>query len=147
MAETFNLRRFQDAQDGRDGNVTIYERALEELRGGRKQTHWMWFVFPQLAGLGESFMAKKFGIQSLDEARAYLAHPVLGPRLHASVAALNGLEDRTAQDIFGSPDDLKLQSCLTLFARAADDNAGFLEALGKYYGGDVDHQSIQMLEG
>ena len=147
MAESFNLRRFQDAQDGRDGNVTIYERAIEELNAGRKETHWMWFVFPQLAGLGESFMAKKFAIQSLDEARAYLAHPILGPRLYASVAALNALEGRSAQDIFGFPDDLKLQSCLTLFAHAAQDGAAFMAALDKYYDGDVDQQSVSLLEG
>ena len=147
MGDSFNLRRFQDAQDGRDGMVTIYERALEELQTGRKQTHWMWFIFPQLAGLGESYMAKKFAIQSLDEARAYLAHPILGPRLHTAVATLNALEGKSAQDIFGFPDDLKLQSCLTLFAHAADDNADFLAALGKYYGGDVDQNSVSLLEG
>jgi len=145
MADGFKLRRFQDAQDGRDGMVTIYERALEELQAGRKLTHWMWFVFPQLAGLGQSFMAKKFAIGSLAEAKAYLAHPVLGPRLHASVAALNALEGRSAQDVFGFPDDLKLQSCLTLFAHAADDNADFLAALAKYYGGDVDEASVRLL--
>jgi uncharacterized protein (DUF1810 family) len=147
MADSFNLRRFQDAQDGRDGSGTIYERALEELKAGRKQTHWMWFVFPQLAGLGESFMAKKFAIHSLDEARAYLAHPILGPRLHAAVAALNGLEGRSAHDVFGFPDDLKLQSCLTLFAHAADDDADFMAALGKYYDGQGDAASVQILAG
>ena len=100
--ENFNLRRFQDAQDGRDGMVTIYERALEELKAGRKQSHWMWFVFPQLAGLGESYMAKKFAIQSLDEARAYLAHPILGDTMaevdgvHARVVSLASLiEDKS----------------------------------------------------
>jgi uncharacterized protein (DUF1810 family) len=145
MGERFNLRRFQDAQDGRDGMVTIYERALEELKAGRKQTHWMWFVFPQLAGLGQSYMARRFAIQSLDEARAYLDHPILGPRLHASVAVLNALEGRSAEEIFGFPDDLKLQSCLTLFAHAATDNADFLAALKKYYGGDVDQISVGLL--
>jgi len=145
MGDSFNLRRFLDAQDGRDGMATIYERALEELRTGQKLTHWMWFVFPQLAGLGQSYMAQKFAINSLEEARAYLAHPILGPRLRACVAALNELEGSTAHEIFGFPDDLKLQSCLTLFAHAADDNADFLAALAKYYGGDVDQASVRLL--
>ena len=147
MGDSFDLRRFQDAQDGRDGMATIHERALEEIQAGHKRTHWMWFVFPQLAGLGASFMARKFAIASLDEARAYLAHPVLGPRLRACVAALNGLDGPSAHDIFGFPDDLKLQSCLTLFAHAADDNADFLAALAKYYGGDVDPASVRLLDG
>ena len=145
MGDGFNLRRFVEAQDGRDGPGTIYERALSELKAGRKLTHWMWFVFPQLAGLGSSFMAQKFAIRSLEEARAYLAHPVLGPRLEACVAALNGLDGRSARDIFGVPDDRKLQSCLTLFAHAADDNAPFLAALAKYYDGDVDEASVRLL--
>jgi uncharacterized protein (DUF1810 family) len=145
MGDGFNLRRFQDAQDGRDGPGTIYERALHELKGGRKLTHWMWFVFPQLEGLGQSFMAKKFAIRSLDEARAYLADPVLGPRLRACVAALNGLQGRSAYDIFGVPDDLKLHSSLTLFARAADDDADFRAALDKYFGGELDAGSLRLL--
>ena len=145
MGDGFNLRRFQDAQDGRDGAGTIYERALHELKGGRKLTHWMWFVFPQFEGLGQSFMAQKFAIGSLDEARAYLDHPVLGPRLRACVAALNGLEGVSAYDIFGMPDDLKLHSSLTLFARATNNNADFLAALAKYYDGELDAGSVRLL--
>jgi uncharacterized protein (DUF1810 family) len=145
MGDGYNLRRFQDAQDGRDGPGTIYERALDELKGGRKLTHWMWFVFPQLAGLGQSFMATKFAIGSLDEAKAYMAHPVLGPRMRACVATLNGLEGKSAYDIFGIPDDLKLHSSLTLFARATDDNGEFLAALDKYYEGKPDYASLGLL--
>ena len=145
MGEGFNLRRFQDAQDGRDGPGAIYERALDELKAGRKLTHWMWFVFPQLEGLGQSFMAQKFAIGTLDEARAYLGHPVLGPRLRACVAALNALEGKSAYDIFGIPDDLKLHSSLTLFAKATKDNADFLAALDKYFDGEMDAGSLRLL--
>ena len=147
LGSDVDLQRFIDAQDAPAGGVTVYARALAELRAGAKRSHWMWFVFPQLAGLGESSIAKKFAIQSLEEARAYLAHPILGPRLHATVAALNALEGRSAHDIFGYPDDVKLKSCLTLFSHAAEDNTGFLAALGKYYGGDGDLASIQILGG
>jgi uncharacterized protein (DUF1810 family) len=145
MGDGFNLRRFQDAQDGRDGPGTIYERALDELKAGRKLTHWMWFVFPQLEGLGQSFMARKFAIANLDEARAYLGHPVLGPRLRACVAALNELEGKSAYEIFGIPDDLKLHSSLTLFARATKDNADFRTALDKYFDGELDAGSLRLL--
>src|SRR3954471_19165176 len=138
MAEAYDLRRFVLAQDGRDGMDTIYERALEELQAGRKQTHWMWFIFPQLAGLGSSFMAQKYAIGSLEEARAYLAHPVLGPRLRACVAALNAVEGKTAREIMDFPDNLKLHSSLTLFAQATEDNAVFKAALAKYFDGALD---------
>ena len=145
MVERTDLRRFLLAQDGRDGMDTIYERALAELAAGRKQTHWMWFVFPQLTGLGASFMAQKFAIRDLDEARAYLAHPVLGPRLRACVQALNLVEGKTAVQIMNFPDDLKLHSSLTLFAQATADNADFLAALGKYFDGAVDPESMRIL--
>ena len=145
MVERTDLRRFLLAQDGRDGMDTIYERALAELAAGRKQTHWMWFVFPQLTGLGASFMAQKFAIRDLDEARAYLAHPVLGPRLRACVQALNLVEGKTAVQIMNFPDDLKLHSSLTLFAQATADNADFLAALGKYFDGAVDPGSMRIL--
>ena len=145
MVERTDLRRFLLAQDGRDGMDTIYERALAELAAGRKQTHWMWFVFPQLTGLGASFMAQKFAIRDLDEARAYLAHSVLGPRLRACVQALNLVEGKTAVQIMNFPDDLKLHSSLTLFAQATADNADFLAALGKYFDGAVDPESMRIL--
>jgi uncharacterized protein (DUF1810 family) len=138
---TYDLQRFVDAQDA-DGT---YGRALAELRAGEKLSHWMWFVFPQLAGLGSSAMAQRYAIASKDEAAAYLAHPVLGQRLRDCVAAVNAVEGRTAHAIFGSPDDWKFRSCLTLFAHATDDNADFLAALAKYYGGEFDPASIRLL--
>ena len=145
MAVQYDLNRFIEAQNGRDGRGTIYERALLELTAGRKETHWMWFVFPQLGGLGSSYMAQKFAIDGLDEARAFLTHPVLGPRLRDCVAALNAVDGRTANQVMGFPDDLKLQSSLTLFAQAADDNADFLAALGKYFAGAFDPASMRIL--
>jgi uncharacterized protein (DUF1810 family) len=141
MADEHDLGRYLEAQDA--GGT--WPRALAELRVGRKQTHWMWFVFPQLAGLGFSPTAQRYAIASLEEARAYLAHPVLGPRLREAVAAMNGHEGRTAQGILGSPDDLKFRSCLTLFAQATDDNADFRAALAKYYGGEGDPATLRLL--
>jgi uncharacterized protein (DUF1810 family) len=136
------LQRFVEAQD----TGGAYDRALAELRAGRKQTHWMWFVFPQLAGLGSSLMAQRYAIASLEEAAAYLSHPILGPRLREGVAAANAVQDRTAHEIFGSPDDMKFRSSLTLFAHATADNAGFLAALGTYYGGAFDPASMRLLD-
>ena len=124
-----DLDRFVSAQAG------VYEEALAELKAGRKRTHWMWFVFPQIAGLGSSSMAQRYAIGSVDEARAYLAHPVLGPRLRECAQALLDVEGRSAADIFGYPDDLKLRSSMTLFARAADDPAVFQAVLERYYDG------------
>src|SRR4029453_12215905 len=123
----YDLQRFVDAQDA--GGT--YGRALAELRAGEKRSHWMWFVLPQLAGLGSSAMAQRYAIASKDEAAAYLAHPVLAPRLRDCVSAVNAIEGRTAHAIFGSPDDWKFRSCLTLFAHATDDNADFLASLAK----------------
>ena len=145
MADPSDLRRFLLAQDARDGACTIYARALEELEAGRKRTHWMWFIFPQLDGLGSSVMAQKYAIGSLAEARDYLAHPVLGPRLRACVQALNGLEGVTARDVMGFPDDLKLRSSLTLFAQATSDNADFRAALDTYFDGEADPESMRIL--
>jgi uncharacterized protein (DUF1810 family) len=141
MSEAFDLRRFADAQDA--GNT--YARALAELRAGRKETHWMWFVFPQLAGLGESAMAQRYAISGLDEARAYLADRVLGPRLLEAVAAVTAVEGRTAHEIFGSPDDLKFRSCITLFGRVSDDPDVFRAALDRYYGGAEDPATLRLL--
>lgn len=139
MTETFDLQRFVDAQDA--GGT--WERALAELRAGAKQTHWMWFVLPQLKGLGESAMSKKYGVVSRAEAAAYLAHPILGPRLRTCVKVLNGLEGRTAFQIFGRPDDRKFRSCLTLFAHATDDNTDFMIALVKYFPGGFDKRTLR----
>lgn len=145
MADPFDLARFTEAQDAGDGAGSVYERALAELRAGRKQTHWMWFVFPQIAGLGHSFMARKYAIGSLHEARAYLAHPVLGPRLAGCVVALAAHAGRPAREIMGSPDDMKLRSSLTLFAAAAEDPTPFQAALAAFYGGEPDPETLRRL--
>jgi uncharacterized protein (DUF1810 family) len=139
MAESFDLTRFVDAQ------ARNYDDALAELRAGRKTSHWMWYVFPQVAGLGFSPMAQTYAIGSLAEARAYLAHPVLGPRLRDCVAALLAVQGRTAHEILGSPDDLKLRSSLTLFAEAAPDEPLFEAALGRYFAGERDERTLQLL--
>ena len=133
-----SLQRFVEAQDG------VYRRALAELRAGHKRGHWMWFVFPQIAGLGSSPTAQRYAIASLDEAREYLAHPVLGPRLRESASALLDVEGRSAGEILGYPDDLKLRSSMTLFARAADDPAVFEAVLDRYYDGP-DQRTIDLL--
>ena len=134
-----DLQRFVEAQEG------VHARALEELRRGRKETHWMWFVFPQLDGLGSSPLAKRYAIRSLDEARAYLAHPVLGPRLVACAEAALALEGRAAHDVFGSPDDLKLRSSATLFGRASAPGSVFERLLAKWYGGEPDPRTLELL--
>jgi len=135
------LQRFFDAQ----GEGGTYEHALAELRAGRKRTHWMWFVFPQLAELGRSPTAKRYGIGSLAEARAYLDHPVLGPRLRECARALLGLEDRGAPEILGAVDALKLRSSMTLFARAAPEEPLFAEVLQRFYGGEPDPATDRLL--
>ena len=134
-----DLERFVTAQQD------IYERALGELKAGDKRSHWMWFVFPQFAGLGFSEMSVRYAIKSLDEARAYLAHPVLGPRLAECAQALLGVEGRSAERILGYPDDLKLRSSMTLFARAADDPKVFRAVLDRYYDGEDDPATLQRL--
>jgi uncharacterized protein (DUF1810 family) len=141
MAETdpHNLQRFVEAQ------AETYEAALEELQRGRKASHWMWFVFPQLAGLGRSATAQFYGLASLDEAHAYLDHPILGPRLLACVETINALSGRSAEDVFGDIDALKLRSSLTLFAAAAPDEPAFQAALSKYFDGMTDAHSLKLL--
>lgn len=134
-----DLTRFVDAQ------ARVYDTVLEELRTGRKRSHWMWFVFPQLRGLGSSPTADRYGIHSLQEARAYLDHAVLGPRLRECVALVNAVDGRSAEQIFGWPDDLKLRSSVTLFAHATDDNQDFLALLDKYYGGEQDPLTLARL--
>jgi uncharacterized protein (DUF1810 family) len=134
-----DLQRFVQAQE------SCMDDVMAELRAGRKRTHWMWFVFPQLRGLGRSQMAWRFGLQSRGEAAAFLAHPLLGARLRECVALVLAVDGRSAHDIFGSPDDLKLRSCLTLF-RAIDGAEGvFGRALDKYYGGEPDPATLALL--
>ncbi|MBB4662375.1 DUF1810 domain-containing protein [Conexibacter arvalis] len=128
------LLRFVQAQD----EAGTYERALTELRAGRKTGHWMWFVFPQMAGLGRSATAREYAIESLDEARAYLGHPVLGARLRECAAALLDVHDRDAREILGAVDAMKLRSSMTLFARAAPDELLFQQVLDRYFDGHRD---------
>lgn len=136
--DPFDLTRFVTAQDG------IHDVALAELMAGRKRSHWMWFVFPQMRGLGGSAMAAYYGIGSFDEARAYLAHPLLGPRLEAVTRAVLGQRGRALQEILGTPDDMKFRSSMTLFARAGGD-AVFAEALAVFCGGVEDDATLRML--
>lgn len=138
--DRFNLARFIDAQDG------VYSTALAELRVGRKRTHWMWFIFPQLDGLGSSSMARRFAIRDLDEARAYLAHPILGQRLIECCRALLALPTTSATGIMGYPDDLKLRSSMTLFALVADGQPEFESVLAKFFGGCKDVQTLALLQ-
>lgn len=122
-----------------------YEDALREMRCGRKQTHWMWYIFPQLRGLGRSAMSMRYGLDGLEEARAYLAHPVLGPRLLECCEAVLKADSNDPWEVFGSPDDLKFCSCLTLFALAAPSVLIFEQLLDKFYGGQKDLRTIQIL--
>ncbi|GGL89976.1 DUF1810 domain-containing protein [Nakamurella endophytica] len=140
--DPFDLPRFVDAQDA--GGT--YRQALAELERGRKSSHWMWFVFPQLAGLGQSAMSRRYAIASLDEARAYLAHPVLGARLRECLAVLARTEGRSAVDVFGSIDAQKLQSSVTLFLRAAPDEEDLQRVLDRYFGGRPDQGTDRLLD-
>ena len=135
----YDRDRFVAAQD------RVFEQVRRELRDGRKRSHWMWFVFPQLSGLGHSPMAQRYAIGSLGEATAYLEHPVVGPRLIECAALVNEVEGRSIGDVFGSPDDLKFHSCMTLFASIPDAPPVFDEALAKYFGGAPDRQTTKML--
>jgi len=137
--DPYDLQRFLDAQ------APAIAQVLAELRGGKKRGHWMWFVFPQIAGLGRSEMARKFAIASLDEARAYLAHDILGARLRECAALIIAVEGRTVEEIFGSPDDLKFRSSMTLFARAVPQEAVFKAALQKIFGGQEDRATLEMV--
>jgi uncharacterized protein (DUF1810 family) len=133
------LERFIEAQ------APVYDQALAEVRAGLKQSHWMWFVFPQIAGLGESPTARAFAIQSLAEARAYLAHPLLGQRLRECCQAMMNVRGRSAREVFGAPDDMKFHSCLTLFAETAPDEVLFYNLLEKYFDGDADEATLELL--
>ena len=139
VSDPFGLQRFVEAQ------AQVYQTVLDELRDGRKRTHWIWFVFPQITGLGSSPTAARYAISSLDEARAYLAHPVLGPRLRECVQLVTSVEGRSVTQIFGSPDDLKVRSSMTLFAHATSDNDDFKAVLEKYYGGEEDQLTVARL--
>lgn len=135
----FDLERFVDAQQG------LYEGALRELRQGRKTGHWIWFIFPQLAGLGRSEMSRFYGMESMNEARAYLEHPVLGPRLRECAGAVLATSGTTAEGIFGSLDAMKVRSSMTLFHRAAPEDPLFAEVLERFYGGVADKATDALL--
>jgi uncharacterized protein (DUF1810 family) len=137
--DPFDLARFRAAQAG------VYEQARDELRAGRKRGHWMWFMFPQLRGLGSSDMARRYGIGSLPEAEAYLADPLLGPRLIELFEIVLAREGATAREIFGSPDDLKLRSCATLFAATSEAPSVFAAALDRFFGGVPDSLTHALL--
>jgi uncharacterized protein (DUF1810 family) len=138
--DVFNLRRFVEAQE-RD-----YASVLAELRAGRKRSHWIWYIFPQIHGLGVSAMSQKYAISGPDEARAYFEHSVLGPRVRECTQIVLNLEGRTAEQIFPYPDDLKFRSCMTLFERCAADPAIFRAALLKYFGGTPDQATLDILQ-
>ncbi|MDR7254758.1 uncharacterized protein (DUF1810 family) [Nocardioides sp. BE266] len=140
-ADPYRLDRFVEAQDG------VYAGVLGELRAGRKTSHWMWFVFPQVAGLGSSPTSRFYAVASLDEARAYLEHPVLGPRLTDCVEAVLSHADRTAREILGSPDDVKLRSSMTLFVLAAGPDTPFQLVLDAFFKGERDTRTVDLLAG
>jgi len=137
--DPFDLARFVEAQE------EDYREALEEIRAGRKRSHWMWYIFPQFAGLGLSAMSRQYSIKSLDEAKAFLQHPILGPRLIRCFVALLELEGGTAHEIFGSPDDMKLRSSATLFARVSPPGSVFEQVLSKYFRGKADEATIRLI--
>jgi uncharacterized protein (DUF1810 family) len=139
LVDRYDLERFVKAQAG------VYEQACAELRAGRKRSHWMWFVFPQIRGLGSSEMAVRYAISSLEEAKAYLGHAVLGPRLRECAGLVCAVGGRTVEEIFGWPDDLKFRSSMTLFAKADKSGGVFAEALEKYFGGEMDRGTLERL--
>ncbi|WP_025915936.1 DUF1810 domain-containing protein [Herminiimonas sp. CN] len=138
-ADPFCLNRFVNAQE------SIYQQVLAELEQGRKQTHWMWYVFPQIDGLGHSRLAETYAIKNLEEAREYLRHPVLGARLRECTEKVIAVEGKSAATIFGHPDDLKFRSCMTLFACAAEAESAFPRALEKYFDGEKDLRTLALL--
>ena len=137
--DPYDLGRFVKAQEG------VYGTALSEVRAGRKRSHWMWYIFPQFAGLGSSPTSRHYSIKSHAEAEAYLRHPIVGPRLVECCEAVTGVEGRSAHEIFGSPDDMKLRSCLTLFAHVSAPGSVFEQALGKCFRGEPDEQTLRLL--
>ena len=138
--DPFDLARFVEAQ------AEDFRHALSEIRSGHKRSHWMWYIFPQFQGLGFSPMSQQYSIKSLDEARAYLQHPELGPRLVRCFVALLEVEGKSAHDIFGSPDDMKLRSCATLFAKVSSPGSVFEQVLAKYFDGKPDEPTIRLIK-
>ena len=139
MKDPHNLQRFVDAQEA------IFEQVRAQLRAGRKASHWMWFIFPQIAGLGHSPIAIRYAISSRQEAEAYLIHPLLGPRLRECSRLVNLVEGRSIEQILGYPDNLKFRSCMTLFAQVPTDNQIFTDALQKYFAGEFDRLTLERL--
>lgn len=139
MKDRFNLQRFVDAQQD------VYAQVLKELKSGRKVSHWMWFIFPQVQGLGNSLTSKKYAIRSLEEARAYLKHPVLGPRLLKCCRAILSVQGRSASEIMGYPDDLKLKSSMTLFSLADDTHPEFRQVIDRHFQGQSDGRTLELL--
>jgi uncharacterized protein (DUF1810 family) len=139
MNDAYNLRRFLDAQ------ASTIDHVRAQLQEGRKTSHWMWFIFPQIQGLGHSAMARRYAIGSLAEARAYLKHDILGSRLNECTQLVTLIDGRSVREIFGSPDDLKFRSSMTLFAHATSDNHVFIEALQKYWSGQFDEVTLERL--
>ena len=137
--DRYDLQRFVEAQSG------LYEQVCRELEGGRKRSHWMWFIFPQLKGLGHSAMADRYGLLSPAEAEAYLAHPLLGSRLRHCTGLVVAVGGRSVEQIFGSPDDMKFRSSLTLFASVDSEGSVFRDALKKYFGGTPDQLTVDRL--
>ena len=139
MQDSYDLQRFVDAQD------RVFDQVCQELKDGLKRSHWMWFVFPQIEGLGFSQMAARYAISSLAEAKAYLAHPILGPRLKECTQLVVQVEARSIRQILGQPDDMKFRSSMTLFARAAPEEPLFTKALQKYFGGELDRLTLERI--
>jgi len=137
--DPYNLKRFVDAQAG------IFDSALAEIAGGKKRSHWMWFIFPQIHGLGTSDISRFYAIRNVDEARSYLSHPLLGKRLVECATALLAVNGGTAYDVFGHPDDLKLKSSMTLFEKVAGSDSVFARVLVKYFAGERDNRTLQLI--
>jgi len=138
--DPFDLSRFTSAQEG------VYDQVLAELRSGEKRSHWMWFIFPQIDGLGSSSMARRYSIKSIDEARHYLRHPILGARLQECAEAVLGIKGRSASEILGNLDDMKLKSSMTLFSSVASPGSAFANVLDKYFEGERDSGTLRILE-
>ena len=139
MPEPYDLQRFVRAQEG------DYNAALAEIRGGRKRSHWMWYIFPQFDGLGMSPTSRQYSVKSLAEAKAFLSHPVLGPRLLECAEAALAVDGRTAEEIFGYPDDMKLRSCATLFAAVSPADSVFHRIIDKYFHGEADAKTLRLI--
>ena len=140
MSEVFALNRYLEAQEN------VYARVLSELRAGKKTTHWIWFIFPQIAGLGYSLTAKKYAIQSIEEAYAYLKHDLLGKRLRECTELVLAIEGNDIDQVFGYPDNLKFRSCMTLFNEVADDNNCFKKAIEQFFSGEPDEKTLEILK-